>query len=278
MCQDEAVTRAPILELTGATVVKGDRAVLDGLTLTIRDGEHTAILGPNGAGKSILISLLTHAERPLAPPDGAPAPVRVFGRDDWDIFELRRMLGVVSASLHVHFVAGNHEGRIRADAAVVSAFLASYGILRHGEVTDEMRQPLGRGARDRRCRAPRDTVPRRALERRGAPRDAGPGPRDRRRARWSSTSRRPGSTSPPATHSWSACAPSRAPAPRSSWSRTTSRRSSRRSSAWSCSAPAASSATARRAGCWRPQRLSGVFDLPVAIERADGYHYARPHA
>jgi ABC-type enterochelin transport system ATPase subunit len=27
-----------------------------------------------------------------------------------------------------------------------------------------------------------------------------------------------------------------------------------------------------------PERLSRVFDLPVAIERADGYHYARPHA
>jgi len=147
MCHDDAVTRSstlepspPVLELTGATVVKGERAVLDGLTLTIRDGEHTAILGPNGAGKSILISLLTHAERPLAPADGAPSPVRVFGRDDWDVFELRRLLGVVSANLHVHFVAGNHEGRIRADAAVVSAFLASYGILRYGEVTPEMRR------------------------------------------------------------------------------------------------------------------------------------------
>jgi iron complex transport system ATP-binding protein len=147
MCHDDAVTRsptaepgAPILELQSATVVKGDRAVLDGLTLTIRDGEHTAILGPNGAGKSILISLITHAERPLAPRDGGLAPVRVFGRDDWDVFELRRILGVVSANLHVHFVAGNHEGRIRADAAVVSAFLASYGILRYGEVTAEMRR------------------------------------------------------------------------------------------------------------------------------------------
>jgi hypothetical protein len=27
-----------------------------------------------------------------------------------------------------------------------------------------------------------------------------------------------------------------------------------------------------------PERLSGVFDLAVAIERADGYHYARPQA
>jgi len=132
------VTRAPILELTDATVVKDDRPVLHRLSLTIRDGEHTAILGPNGAGKSLLIGLLTHVERPLAR-DGGHPPVRVFGRDDWDIFELRRLLGVVSASLHVQFVAGNTEGRIRADAAVLSAFLASYGVLRYGEITTAMR-------------------------------------------------------------------------------------------------------------------------------------------
>ena len=43
--------------------MKAGRRVLDRLTLTIRDGEHTAILGPNGAGKSMLVALLTHHER-----------------------------------------------------------------------------------------------------------------------------------------------------------------------------------------------------------------------
>jgi iron complex transport system ATP-binding protein len=129
---------APVLELHDATVVKDDRRVLDGLTLTIRDGEHTAILGPNGAGKSLLVSLLTHYERPLARTSGVP-PVRVFGEDAWNVFELRRRLGIVSSDLHLHFVAGNSEGRIRGDAAVLSAFHASHGILRYGEITSEMR-------------------------------------------------------------------------------------------------------------------------------------------
>ena len=53
--------RDPILELDDATVVKDDRRVLDGLTLTIHQGEHTVILGPNGAGKSVLVNLLTNA-------------------------------------------------------------------------------------------------------------------------------------------------------------------------------------------------------------------------
>ena len=129
----------PVLELNEATVVKDDRAVLDRLTLTIRAGEHTAILGPNGAGKSVLVSLLTHAERPLARVNGEP-PVRVFGQDNWNIFDLRSQLGIVSAALHQHFVSGNSEGRINGQAAVLSTFLNSYGVLRYGEVTDEMRE------------------------------------------------------------------------------------------------------------------------------------------
>ncbi|CAN5792059.1 ABC transporter ATP-binding protein [soil metagenome] len=128
-----------ILELNDATVVKDDRPVLDRLTLTIREGEHTAIVGPNGAGKSVLVGLLTHHERALARTNGDP-PVRVFGQDRWNIFDLRSQLGIVSAALHQHFVSGNSEGRITGDAAVVSAFLNSYGILRYGAVTDEMRE------------------------------------------------------------------------------------------------------------------------------------------
>ena len=132
--------RRKILELNDATVVKGERRVLEGLTLTIHEREHTAIVGPNGAGKSVLVSLLTHHERALAPANGAPPPVRVFGEDNWNVSELRAQLGIVSADLHQRFVTGNSEGRITGEAAVLSAFLASHGILRYGVVTDEMRR------------------------------------------------------------------------------------------------------------------------------------------
>jgi iron complex transport system ATP-binding protein len=137
----------PVLELVDATVVKADRRVLDSLTLTIPAGEHTAIVGPNGAGKSILVRLLTHEDRALQLADGS-SPVRVFGSGNWNVFELRSQLGIVSADLHNRFVIGNSEGRITGEAAVLSAFLASDGILRYGVVTDEMRhrtaEALGR--------------------------------------------------------------------------------------------------------------------------------------
>jgi iron complex transport system ATP-binding protein len=128
-----------VLELANATVVKDGHRVLDGLTLSIAEGEHTAIVGPNGAGKSVFVRLFTLEERALASEDGSPV-VRVFGRDVWDVFQLRAQLGIVSADLHQRFVAGNNEGRITGEAAVLSGFLATHGILRHGVITPEMRQ------------------------------------------------------------------------------------------------------------------------------------------
>jgi iron complex transport system ATP-binding protein len=128
----------PVLELDEASVMKGDSLVLDRLSLTIHAGEHTAILGPNGAGKSMLLRLLTHDERALET-NNKPA-VKVFGDDSWNVFELRPQLGIVSSDMHQRFVAGNSEGRITAEAAVVSGFLASQGILRYGSITAEMRK------------------------------------------------------------------------------------------------------------------------------------------
>jgi len=129
----------PVLQLTNATVVKGGTRVLDSLSLTIHEGEHTAILGPNGAGKTTLLNLLTFEDRALAEPDQPPA-VRVFGRDRWHVFELRQQVGIVSANLHGRFVAGHSSGRITGEDAVVSGFFATQGMLFYVTVTAAMRE------------------------------------------------------------------------------------------------------------------------------------------
>jgi len=149
----------PVLELRNASVIKGDATVLHGLTLQICAGEHTAILGPNGAGKSVLLRLLTHEERALPLPDDM-SPVRVFGDDNWNVFELRPQLGIVSSDLHHRFVSGNSEGRITGLAAVLSGFVASQGILRYSTMTDEMRR---RGHPDVRISKVFEANPRRFL-------------------------------------------------------------------------------------------------------------------
>ena len=143
MRNDTAVTtpdlRAPLLEINNASVVLGSTRALDGLTLTIRTGEHTAILGPNGSGKSTLMKLLTLQLYPQAGANGAAA-VRVFGQERWDVFALRTQLGIVSADLHDRFVHGNSDGAITGRDAVISGFFASQGLFSHQKVTAAMRR------------------------------------------------------------------------------------------------------------------------------------------
>jgi len=134
-----------LLELNDASVVLGGARILDRLTLSIPVGEHTAILGANGAGKSTLIKLLTlqlypAVEEPEREGFSRASPIRVFGQDRWNVFELRSRLGIVSADLHDRFVHGNSNGVVTGLDAVVSGFFATHGIFAHQQVTAAMRR------------------------------------------------------------------------------------------------------------------------------------------
>jgi iron complex transport system ATP-binding protein len=128
----------PVLELTGATVVRGNAVILDGVTLTVHRGEHTAILGPNGSGKSTLLKLFTGQLYPLARPGGSP-PVRAFGRTRWNLEELRSYLGILSPDLHQRFTGGTGLGRATGLEAVIASFFSSEALFLHHEVSAEMR-------------------------------------------------------------------------------------------------------------------------------------------
>ncbi len=67
--------RRALLEATDLRKLYGDFCALDGVSLTIAEGEFVSIIGPNGAGKSTLINLLTGA---LPPTSGR---VRFKGRE-----------------------------------------------------------------------------------------------------------------------------------------------------------------------------------------------------
>ncbi|SHH86858.1 ABC transporter ATP-binding protein [Streptomyces sp. 3214.6] len=52
------MTTAPVLHAQDVEVVRDGSAILSGVSLTVRAGEHWALLGPNGAGKTTLLALL----------------------------------------------------------------------------------------------------------------------------------------------------------------------------------------------------------------------------
>ena len=89
-------TSAPLLELNRVTVMRGERAALEDVSLRIEAGEHVCILGPNGCGKSTLIKTITRECYPLAREGSSMA---ILGRERWDVFELRNLLGIVSPDL-----------------------------------------------------------------------------------------------------------------------------------------------------------------------------------
>ncbi len=93
----DPVVHQPLIELDRATVVRGDAAVLHALSLRIVAGQHTAILGANGSGKSSFIKLINRELYPLA--REGESPVKVMGRDRWNVNELRTHLGVVTGDL-----------------------------------------------------------------------------------------------------------------------------------------------------------------------------------
>ncbi|MBI3396163.1 MAG: ABC transporter ATP-binding protein [Spirochaetia bacterium] len=66
-----------------------DLTAVDGVTLTLAQGESAALLGPNGAGKTTLVEMIEGIQRP------DEGEIRVFGQTwDKDARDLRRSVGL----------------------------------------------------------------------------------------------------------------------------------------------------------------------------------------
>jgi iron complex transport system ATP-binding protein len=120
----------PLLDLKRVTVMRGERAALEDLTLRIGAGEHVCILGPNGCGKSTLIKTITRECYPLAR-DGSS--IAILGKELWNIFELRAMLGIVSPDLLASCTT-DATGR----DVVLSGFFSSTRIFPHHHPSAEL--------------------------------------------------------------------------------------------------------------------------------------------
>jgi iron complex transport system ATP-binding protein len=132
----EIAEEAQFLELRRVNVARGERVVLHDIDLTIRAGEHVAILGPNGCGKSTLILAMTCQIYPIVQPG---MMVRIFGRERWDLTELRRRFGVVAAGL-LGELPGERTAVTTGLDAVIAGFFSASTLWPNLRVTGEMRE------------------------------------------------------------------------------------------------------------------------------------------
>ena len=128
----ELAERSEFLELRQVNVARGERVVLHDVNLTIRAGEHVAILGPNGCGKSTLILTMTCQIYPIVKPG---MMVRIFGRERWDLTQLRRHFGVVGTDL-----PGERTAVTTGLDAVIAGFFSASTLWPNLLVTTEMRE------------------------------------------------------------------------------------------------------------------------------------------
>src|ERR1700691_3583805 len=134
---DDETNSQTFLEMRAVNVARGDRIVLRDVNLGIRAGEHVAILGPNGCGKSTLILAMTCQLYPIVQ---AGMLVRIFGRERWDLTELRRHFGVVSAGPMGAELPGERTAATPGLDAVIAGFFSASTLWPNLHVTDEMRE------------------------------------------------------------------------------------------------------------------------------------------
>ncbi|QMV17706.1 ATP-binding cassette domain-containing protein [Granulicella sp. 5B5] len=120
-----------LVDLQHVNVARGNNMVLHDLSLRIEAGEHVVILGPNGCGKSTLLKTMTCECYPVVRPE---TQVSIMGRERWDLTELKRRMGVVSAEL-----PGRQTLTTSAFDAVLTGFFSSSTLWPNLTVTDAMR-------------------------------------------------------------------------------------------------------------------------------------------
>src|SRR3954471_18608302 len=125
-----------LIDFVNVFVQRGQRFALSHLSLRIGTGEHVAILGPNGSGKSTLLKLLTRECYPLLRPE---TRLRILDQENWNIFELRSQIGIVSNDLMAQCSRD-----VTGLELVLSGFFGSIGIWPNQHVTPEMEEAADR--------------------------------------------------------------------------------------------------------------------------------------
>lgn len=146
------------IELRGIRKAFGERMVLDGVSLEVREGETVVVIGFSGAGKSVLLKTivgLLPADAGVVQIDGQD--VARLARDQ--LFELRRRVGYVfqfaalfdsmtvaeNVAMGLRRVPGmmDHEIRSRVDESLRLVELEGYGERYPGQLSGGQKKRVG---------------------------------------------------------------------------------------------------------------------------------------
>lgn len=89
---ENSVQTKPIIELRSLTKSYGDKTIINGLNLTINNGEFLTILGPSGCGKTTVLRLIAGLEDPNG------GKIILDGQDITDVPAERRFVNTVFQS------------------------------------------------------------------------------------------------------------------------------------------------------------------------------------
>ncbi len=115
---------APLIQMRDVCVQYGEHRVLNGITWTLREGEHWAVIGPNGAGKSTLLKLITGDNL-----QGYANELVLFGRPKGSgesVWQIKQQIGYVADDLQLRY-----QKRMSGLDVVCSGFFDSVGLYRH---------------------------------------------------------------------------------------------------------------------------------------------------
>lgn len=121
-----------IIDFENVHVNYGMTTVLKGINLKINSNENWVILGANGSGKSTLMKLFSHD---LYPNTKYQFKKEIFGKDRWDIFELKKYLGIITNDLQNQLLG--YGSQATALDVVLSGYYSSLGVFAHHDFSEE---------------------------------------------------------------------------------------------------------------------------------------------
>ena len=121
-----------IIELKNVYVNYGKFQALKNINLEIKPNENWVFLGANGSGKSTLIKLFSND---LYPNTSYDFKKLLFGKDRWDISELKKYFGIITNDLHYQFM--EKSPNVTIEDIVLSGFYSALGVFKNHITTDK---------------------------------------------------------------------------------------------------------------------------------------------